>query len=40
VGEPRDRGTGHVVKAELVGTTATDGLHPSDHYGVLVTMRY
>lgn len=40
VGEPRDRGTGHVVKAELVGTAATDGLHPSDHYGVLVTMRY
>jgi endonuclease/exonuclease/phosphatase family metal-dependent hydrolase len=40
VGEPQDGGVGHVVKAELVGATPTDGLCPSDHYGVLVTMRY
>ena len=40
VGEPQDGGAGHVVKAELVGAMPTDSLCPSDHYGVLVTMRY
>ena len=40
VGEARDRGAGHVLGAELVGTRPTDGLCPSDHYGVLATLRY
>lgn len=34
------RGAGNPVSAELVGTTPTGGIHPSDHYGVVVDLRY
>lgn len=39
-GWPKAAGAGHTVSAELVGTTPTDGVHPSDHYGVVVELRY
>jgi endonuclease/exonuclease/phosphatase family metal-dependent hydrolase len=40
VGEPVDGGAGHVLTAELVGTVPTDGLFPSDHFGVVAEVRY
>jgi endonuclease/exonuclease/phosphatase family metal-dependent hydrolase len=40
VGWPRRGGVGSVVSAELIGTTAADGIVASDHYGVLATVRY
>jgi hypothetical protein len=35
-----ERGRGHVVRAELVGTEPVDGVTPSDHYGILTEIRY
>jgi len=31
---------GSVVSAELIGTEPVNGVVPSDHYGVLATVRY
>jgi endonuclease/exonuclease/phosphatase family metal-dependent hydrolase len=39
-GWPKPGGAGHVVRAELVGTAAVDGVVGSDHYGVLAELRY
>ncbi len=39
-GWPKRGGLGHVVRAEVVGTGAVDGVVPSDHYGVLAELRY
>jgi endonuclease/exonuclease/phosphatase family metal-dependent hydrolase len=39
-GWPHRGGVGSVVSAELVGTEPVDGTVPSDHYGVLATIRY
>jgi endonuclease/exonuclease/phosphatase family metal-dependent hydrolase len=39
-GWPRRGGVGSVVAVELVGTQPVDGIVPSDHYGVLATLRY
>jgi endonuclease/exonuclease/phosphatase family metal-dependent hydrolase len=39
-GWPRAGGAGHVVSAALVGVDAVDGVVPSDHYGVVVDVRY
>ena len=40
VGPPRQDGGGQVVGARVIGTGTRDGLPPSDHYGVLATLRY
>ncbi len=39
VGWPKPGGRGQVVGCEVVGTAAVDGVPPSDHYGVLATLR-
>lgn len=39
-GWPRRGGAGHVTAVELVGTSAVDGVVPSDHYGVVAAIRY
>lgn len=39
VGWPRRGGAGHVTSCRLVGAPV-DGLDPSDHLGVLATLRY
>ena len=39
VGWPKEGGRGHVRSCEVVGTDAVDGVVPSDHYGVLATLR-
>jgi endonuclease/exonuclease/phosphatase family metal-dependent hydrolase len=39
VGQPRQGGAGHVLSCRLVGQPV-DGLHPSDHLGVLAELRY
>ena len=36
----KDRGAGNPVSAELFGTGSVDGVHPSDHYGVVAELRY
>lgn len=33
-------GVGQPIHAELVGTAPVDGMHPSDHFGVCVDLRY
>ncbi len=38
-GWPKAGGAGHAVAAELIGTTPTDGMYPSDHFGVVVDLR-
>jgi endonuclease/exonuclease/phosphatase family metal-dependent hydrolase len=40
VGEPAANGAGHIRTAERIGMTATNGLFPSDHFGVLADLRY
>jgi len=40
VGEPAENAAGHVLTAERVGMVATDGIYPSDHFGVLAQLRY
>lgn len=40
VGWPKAAGAGHVMRCEVVGTESLDGVHPSDHYGVLAELRY
>jgi len=40
VGEPAVNAAGHILKAEHIGRTATNGLYPSDHFGVLAELRY
>ncbi|MGH9015957.1 MAG: endonuclease/exonuclease/phosphatase family protein [Acidimicrobiia bacterium] len=40
VGWRKDRGAGHVVAARVEGIEPVDGVHPSDHYGVLAELRY
>jgi endonuclease/exonuclease/phosphatase family metal-dependent hydrolase len=39
VGWPKAGGRGHVRSCTVVGTEAVDGTVPSDHYGVLATLR-
>ena len=39
VGWPKAGGRGQVVEAEVVGDEPVDGVVPSDHYGVLATLR-
>lgn len=39
-GFPKAGGAGHVVGCEVVGTEPVDGVVPSDHHGVLATLRY
>jgi hypothetical protein len=38
-GWPKQGGRGQVVACEVVGTRPTRGTFPSDHYGVLATLR-
>jgi endonuclease/exonuclease/phosphatase family metal-dependent hydrolase len=38
-GWPKSGGRGHVAACEVVGTKPVDGVQPSDHYGVLATLR-
>ena len=38
-GWPKAGGRGHVLGCEVVGTEPVDGIVPSDHYGVLATLR-
>ncbi len=40
VGKPAANGAGHVVAAALEGREPVDGLCPSDHYALAVTLRY
>ena len=40
VGWPREGGRGHVVAADVFGTDPVDGVHPSDHAGVVAELRY
>lgn len=40
VGEPAPNGAGHILDTRLVGTTPTDDLFPSDHFGLSATLRY
>jgi endonuclease/exonuclease/phosphatase family metal-dependent hydrolase len=39
VGWPKAGGRGHVEAVEVVGTDPIDGVVPSDHYGLLATLR-
>ncbi len=39
VGLPNDRGQGHILGIELIGTEPTEGIWPSDHFGVLAQLR-
>ncbi len=39
-GWPKQGGRGHVVACDVFGRDAVDGVHPSDHYGVVATLRY
>ncbi len=39
VGLPNDRGQGHILDIELIGTEPTEGIWPSDHFGVLAQLR-
>lgn len=39
-GWPKAGGAGHAVTAELVGSEPIDGMFPSDHFGVVVELRY
>lgn len=39
VGWPKAGGRGHVEHCEVVGTEPVAGVTPSDHYGVLATLR-
>ncbi len=40
VGWPKAGGAGQVVSCRVVGQHAVDGIHPSDHYGVVAELRY
>lgn len=40
VGHPKRGGAGHVVNAELIGNEPTNGIHPSDHFGVVADLLY
>lgn len=40
VGEPAENAAGHILSAERVAMQATNGLYPSDHFGVLAELRY
>lgn len=41
VGDPhRADGAGHVTECRVVGDTAVDGIHGSDHFGLLAEIRY
>jgi endonuclease/exonuclease/phosphatase family metal-dependent hydrolase len=39
-GYPRPGGAGQVVAARVEGVDPVDGVHPSDHYGLLAELRY
>lgn len=40
VGGPRPDGAGHVLSAEIAGNQPTKGLYPSDHFALVVDLRY
>ncbi len=40
VGSPKLGGVGQVVHAELLGDVPVDGVHGSDHFGVVADVRY
>lgn len=40
VGWPKAGGAGQPVRCELLGNAPTDGVWPSDHFGVLADLRY
>ncbi|MGQ0743477.1 MAG: endonuclease/exonuclease/phosphatase family protein [Acidimicrobiales bacterium] len=40
VGTPQGEGRGHPVMAQLGGVDQVDGVQPSDHYAVVVDLRY
>jgi endonuclease/exonuclease/phosphatase family metal-dependent hydrolase len=40
VGRPAGNGAGHVLSARLEGRESVDGLCPSDHYALVVELRY
>ncbi len=40
VGEPAENAAGHVLTAERVGLQPSNGIFPSDHFGVLAELRY
>lgn len=40
VGRPKSNGAGHVLTATIIGDQHSNGLYPSDHYGVLCELRY
>jgi endonuclease/exonuclease/phosphatase family metal-dependent hydrolase len=39
-GWPKQGGAGNIVSAQVVGDAPVEGVHPSDHYGVLAELRY
>jgi len=39
-GHPKARGRGHVTKIEIIGNCATNGIWPSDHFGLMAKIRY
>lgn len=40
VGQPGERGAGHVVSCEVRGNEPVDGVWPSDHLAVVAELRY
>jgi endonuclease/exonuclease/phosphatase family metal-dependent hydrolase len=40
VGAPKVNGCGHVVDISVVGDVAVDGVHGSDHFGLVASLRY
>ena len=38
-GWPKEGGRGHVLGCDVIGQEPVDGMVPSDHYGVLATLR-
>ena len=38
-GYPKPDGTGQILDCRITGNTPINGIHPSDHYGVIATLR-
>lgn len=39
-GHPKARGRGHITNVEIIGNAVTEGVWPSDHFGLLAQLRY
>jgi hypothetical protein len=39
-GWPKARGAGMPLRCELLGTVPSDGVWPSDHFGLVAELRY